>query len=207
MKTIKILLASLALVSVFGPASVASAVPFNIGCVGALNIDTSPATVVNCNVATVGFITDLDFYLEINDPDAAAYARDLQISLTHVATGTSVSIFVGLEPDLIAMIDGTFDDEALIGPAATGDILGDVQSLELLSAFNGLELSGTWRLTILDESAWQNEGIDLLQFRLQGNQVPEPGTGALLGMGLFGLTVFYRRKDRAPTATRESATH
>lgn len=169
--------------------SQAQAAPFDISCGGASDVDTDPATIVLCTSGTAGTITDLNVVLNIDDLSATdAYATDLQISLIHVATSTSAVIYLG--PELFAptsMMDATFDDSAAGAPPGSGNIVGIFLPQETLAIFNGLELSGDWNLTILDQ-AFPGEGIDVIEWRLTGTQVPEPSSALLLALGLFGLT-------------------
>ena len=45
-----------------------------------------------------------------------------------------------------------------------------------------------------DPSGGPNIGFDFVQYQAQSSQVPEPGTLALLGLGLAGLAAGYRRR-------------
>ncbi len=176
-------------------ASPVAAAPFDINCGGATNVDTNPATIVTCSVGEIGTITDLNVVLNIDEATANAYATDLQINLVHLATATSVAVYVGSEViNPQSVMDATFDDAAASAPPGSGDIIGTFLSSGLLSAFNGLSLAGDWNLEILDASAYPNEGIDLIEWRLVGAHVPEPGSAALLAAGLLGLAVLSGRK-------------
>ncbi|MCP4036940.1 MAG: PEP-CTERM sorting domain-containing protein [bacterium] len=113
----------------------------------------------------------------------------------HIATGTSVNVYLGPQPqNPTSTMDATFDDSAAGAPPSSGDIIGTFLAADLLAAFNGLELSGQWDLEIIDTTGWANEGIDLVEWRLNGTHVPEPGTGLLLATGLVGLAVLSGRK-------------
>jgi hypothetical protein len=167
----------------------ASANSFDIDCGGQDDVDTDPAMIVGCNVATVGLIDDLNVDLHFESFSGGEYATDLQITLIHLSTGTSAVIYTG--PEVLgpnSIMNASFDDSAQTLPSMLiGDIIGVFLPKESLSAFFGHELSGVWNLSILD-TAYPGEGIDLIEWRLRGNQVPELGSGLLLAIGLFGLS-------------------
>ncbi len=97
------------------------------------------------------------------------YVGDLKVTLTHVDTGTAVTIID--QPGRPAStfgcssnnIDATLDDEA---SAPVEDqcrttypaISGSVRPNNPLSAFDGEDLGGTWRLTVSDH-ATQDSGF------------------------------------------------
>jgi len=178
------------------PTGASVAAPFDIDCGGASDVDTNPATIVGCNVAQAGTITDLDVYLEIDDDAGTPYATDLGIRLIHLATATAVQLYLG--PEVFApasRMAALFDDSAPTAPPGSGDIVGSFSPQEALAAFQGLELSGGWELQILDGSPFTDEGIDLVEWRLVGSQVPEPASGLLLAFGLVGLAVLSGHKQ------------
>ncbi|MDP6977216.1 MAG: PEP-CTERM sorting domain-containing protein [Myxococcota bacterium] len=188
----------IALLSIFGSGQAAAA-PFDFGCGSADDIDTNPATIVGCNVTETGTISDLNVYLNIDDFSATddPYATDLQLSLVHVASMTTVRLYVGPEIwNPRSMMDATFDDDTGARVPGSGNIIGTFLAADNLSAFNGLELSGAWKLHVLDDWTFPNEGIDLIDWRLQGTHVPEPGTGVLLAVGLALLS--NRKPPAAP---------
>jgi hypothetical protein len=182
--------------------SATHAAAFDVDCGGATNVDTNTPTVVGCSAAVSGTITDLNVVLNIDDASANPYATDLQITLVHVASGTTVNVYVGSEvANPTSIMDATFDDAAAGAPPGSGDIIGTFQAAQLLAAFNGLELSGSWVLQILDASPYPNEGIDLLSWHLNGTIVPEPGPVLLMTLGLLGLGIAGPNKP----ATRKPA--
>ncbi len=185
-------LLTLALVS--GGANPAGALPFTQLCPGQDDIDTNPASVVSCvaTPALSGTIVDLDVQLEIDDVVGTPYVSDLLIELTHVPSGTTVTLYVG---DLVAApparLDATLDDEAATPVPTSGDaISGPYQPAGLLSDFDGLDVSGQWDLLLSDESPWTDEGLDLISWSLVADiaiVVPEPATASLVLLGLVGL--------------------
>lgn len=199
MRTTQILSCLAAAVFWLGAPGTANA-GFTASCGGATDVDNATVTAIGCTVADSGIITDLNVALRIDDLVADPYATDLQIVLTHVASGTSVPIYLGTGvffPQ--SRMDATFDDSAA-GPApGSGDILGVVLPASSLATFNGLELSGDWLLEILDISAFPGEGIDLIEWSFSG-VTPEPKTSILLIGGLLGFSLIFRRKREMPSA-------
>jgi len=196
MRTTQLL--SCLLVSLFWLSAASSAhAAFMANCGGANDIDTPTVTAIGCNVVETGLIADLNVALEIDDLAGNPYATDLQLTLTHVASGTTVSLYVGTAAFApTSRMDAIFDDSAGGPPPASGDILGAVLPVGSLSAFNGLELSGAWVLQVLDISAFPNDGIDLIDWNFTG-VVPEPTTALLLTSGLLGLTLISGRVKRS----------
>lgn len=124
--------------------------------------------------------------------------QDLDIFITNTFTGTEVQLFdqYGGSGDNLAQV--TFDDEAgtHISTVAAPFGPGTFQGTELLSAFDGESLSSVWQLTIVDNlfgdtgtlNAWGISGDTA-----DSVSVAEPGTLALLGLGLAGLGFTRRR--------------
>ena len=186
----------------------ALAVPFDVGCGGQVDIDTNPPTLVTCTLGAVGPINDLTVSLEIDDPAGFPYVSDLEIILTDDSTGVSVVLYTGSQGAFpTAYMDATFDDAAA-GPAPTsGNVIGTYLPVDALSAFDGLELSGDWTLSLQDLTTWTDEGLDLISWRLTGDHAPEPSTAILLAIGLFGLAAAGRRRSsRENTPSRRPCT-
>ncbi len=183
------------------------AAPFTISCPPTPDVDVGAGGVfLQCTSPTSGIIEDLDVYLDIgNAGGGSTYASDLHISLTHVASNTTVEIYLGAAPQApTSIIQALFDDDSLNGTAPTsGDAIGNFVPNDPFSAFNSLEVGGAdnWVLHIEDISTWPGEGHDLLQWDIIV-LTPEPGTGVLVGIGLIGLVILggdpRRRRDRKP---------
>lgn len=195
---------STALIALAGFAGVAGAQTF-AGAGGAFPDNGGPGNplISDIIVADTGGILDLNVSLL---GATHTFVGDLIISVTHVDTGTSVTLVdrpgvpdfsvFGWAYDLGG--DYTFDDDA---STTWQDVNGGVQDTAFviatgsylgegaLSAFNGIDLSGTWRLSISD-----NAGADTGQ--IQGWSitavVPSPASVAMLGMG--GLVAARRRR-------------
>ena len=107
-------------------------------------------------------ITDLDIFVKISH----TYVGDLAVALEHVDTGRRVTLldrpgvlngdFGCAGDDLAATLDDGAslpieDEEACTGNTPT--IAGVFSPNDLLSAFNGENLNGAWRLTVSDNAA------------------------------------------------------
>jgi subtilisin-like proprotein convertase family protein len=118
--------------------------------------DNSTLNVEMCLPAGSGIIRDLDVGLDIFH----SFDGDLDVSLTHINTGTSMILFNDVggsnEGFLIRLNDqaGT-DISTATNPKPDGAINGTFNpgGAALLSVFNGQDAGGCWRLTIVDDSA------------------------------------------------------
>jgi subtilisin-like proprotein convertase family protein len=123
--------------------------------------DSVPAGVNDSmTVSTTGVLTDLNVSLDVTH----TFVGDLAFTLTHVDTGTSV-VFVD-RPGVPALgtfgcggddIDATLDDEA--SSPVEDECAPSVPTIDgtfipnaLLAAFDGEDLSGTWRLNASDNA-------------------------------------------------------
>jgi subtilisin-like proprotein convertase family protein len=105
--------------------------------------------------ASAGKIRDLDVAINLFH----SFDGDLDVSLTHVATGTSIVLFQDVggtnEGFLIRLNDEAGTD---ISSASNAKLDGPISGTfnpglsALLSVFDGEDASGVWRLTIVDDS-------------------------------------------------------
>lgn len=175
----------------------ASAAPFSYSCtdcpLAVPPAGTSGTTVSTMTVGGSGTITDLNLMVDITH----TFTGDLEIYLEH--GGTSVQVYDddgGSSDDF----DGTiFDDEAATPIAdGTGPYAGSYIPFEALSAFDGMDLSGDWTLTIVDQLGgdlgtlhnWEIFGDADMN---GGPSVPEPGILLLFGIGFAGMAYTRRR--------------
>ncbi|MCA9516337.1 MAG: hypothetical protein KC635_15455, partial [Myxococcales bacterium] len=142
----------------------------------AAGVDQSTPTAVTLEVLQGGVIEDLDVGLRLVGP--ANRSRDVQVAVEHggttvvlhAAVASPVATPIPGENGFIVygQIDALFDDEAPDAvPAApeprTEDVVVDVFGVVrpeggALSAFDGMDLAGTWTLTLVDPGPSPGDG-------------------------------------------------
>jgi hypothetical protein len=160
--------------------------------------------IVDLVIGASGTIADLDI---TTNWASHFWMGDLNVTLTHVDTGTTAAIFedvgpfTGFATDLVGAY--RFDDESansfLVAagsgnpvPTGTYQAINAAEAQSFLSVFDGESISGTWRLSITDDYPSRADGT-LTNFTLHMT-VPAPGALGLLGAaGLAGLG---RRRSR-----------
>lgn len=97
----------------------------------------------------------------------------------------------------LGRIQLTFDDEA--ATAAGGKMrAGSYAPVQPLSVFDGLDMFGTWTLFVQDTRRgdplqYFGAALDITSATVE--QVPEPGTVAIVGLGLIGMGALRRRRQ------------
>jgi subtilisin-like proprotein convertase family protein len=105
--------------------------------------------------ARAGVVRDLDTFLGI----AHTFNADLDVTLTHVPSGISVPLFSDVggtdEGFIIELNDEAGTDIGTVDNPADGVDTGifNPEGAALLSAFDGLDASGRWRLSVTDDTA------------------------------------------------------
>jgi subtilisin-like proprotein convertase family protein len=145
-------------------------------------------------------ITDINVFVDV-DHEATG---DLKISLEHLSTATVVELFNnfgGVQADITEV---TFDDEAAAAISSVSPAYGPGSfqpEAGLLSAFDGEELEGTWRLIVVDSVS--TIGGTLVSFGISGDAnvvaaaVPEPSSFAMMFVGGLGFFARRRRQKKA----------
>ncbi len=129
-------------------------------------IDIGPTSaVVTDNIVisdTTGTIADLNIYLDISH----SYVGDLNISLSHLESGQSTELFFGNISGCAGTdIDVVLDDELANFITCSGGAVPAVggcyrsDPLPGLTSFNGVDISGTWMLTVRDASPAIDAGV------------------------------------------------
>jgi subtilisin-like proprotein convertase family protein len=104
---------------------------------------------------SAGIVRDLDLTLSISH----SFVGDLDVTLTHMPSGVSVALFTDIggtdEGLMIRLNDEAGTDISTADNPSDGVIVGtfNPELTALLSAFDGVDASGEWRLSITDDSS------------------------------------------------------
>ena len=114
-----------------------------------------------------GIVRDVDVFLAIQH----TFAGDLDVTLTHVPSGTSVALFTdvgGTDEGLIIRLDDEAGTDIGTADSPTdGTIFGSYnpELAAVLAAFDDLDASGEWRLSITDDSMNDTGVLHAFQLR------------------------------------------
>ncbi|MEZ6127297.1 MAG: proprotein convertase P-domain-containing protein [Planctomycetaceae bacterium] len=119
-------------------------------------------------VTDPGYVQDLDLMLDIDHTRSA----DLRAVLT-APDGTSITLFSGIGSG--ASLTGTILDDEAVTPVSAADnpFTGRFIPQELLAAFDGHSVTGTWTLEIIDDVAAGSDAGTLLGWTLSIDRVME----------------------------------
>jgi subtilisin-like proprotein convertase family protein len=199
----------------------ASAVTFT-GTGAGFNIPDNNATGASSTIVVPDSFSITDITVTLNSL-THTFIGDLIATLTHVDTGTTVSLFnrIGLDNNNSfgdnSLFNGTYSfNDAFTGNlwalGASGDSsfvipsgnyfptgAGSSTLVPMLTSLSGELSSGTWRLTISDNLRDDTGALGSWALNLQGNpsspvSVPESTSGlGLLALGLLGAAAAFKR--------------
>lgn len=165
-------------------AASALSAPFTVNGPTAANVDTDPIspTVLNFNVPDSGQIDSLTVSLALDDTidGGGVYWDNVRVVLSHL--GIDV-VLMDLSTDVAesgSSLSATFEDGGADLAAALvvgGVTAGTFAPQDPLAAFNGVELSGQWTITLSDDEA-SDDGTDLSLFTLAGETADAPAPSA-----------------------------
>jgi hypothetical protein len=162
------------------------------------------------DITSHGTVTDVNILIDFSKCDdppigpsgtkcigiGRAFPNEMAFRLTGPDGSTVDLVSFGTYTSGSGRVTVTYDDEAL---AAAGTALrsGTYRPVGALSAFDGMDMFGTWLLSMTD--AGPGDPLEYFGSRLEisgdvAAAVPEPATVGIMGIGLAGLFAARRRK-------------
>ena len=177
------------------------AAAFDITGPTANDVDNISPTVLNFEVAQEGSITALDVRLSFDTTGngGKGYWDNMFVQISHAGIDVVLMDLQGDKASHVSSLVATFSDGGEdLGTALQidGPTAGTFSPLQPLSAFNGVPLEGSWKVTLWDDTV-PFDGTDLTGFSLVAKAFAEPaaiptisvwGLGILAGLlGLIGM--------------------
>jgi subtilisin-like proprotein convertase family protein len=181
----------------------AATLSFGVTATASATVFTStnvPVTICdNCDVSST---LDVTSHIIISDINALinnlthTFDRDLKLSLI-APNATAVILSDRHGGSGHNYINTVFDDAAAITIASgAAPFTGSFIPEQLLSAFNGLDAFGVWKLRVQDMAGIDTGSINSWSLDINGTaNVPAPGSLALAGLAMVGLIASRRRKQ------------